>query len=81
MVEMCINPILPIIVFSITRTSYISFSLHTDGAAVFKSSIVSVWPLFLVINERPYKIRMKKENMLLASLWFGNKKPSMSTFL
>ena len=59
----------------------VSFSFNTDGASVFKSSNVSVWPLFLIINELPYKIRMKKENMLLASLWFGNKKPSMCTFL
>ena len=28
----------------------ISFTFNTDGAAVFKSSNVSVWPLFLVIN-------------------------------
>ena len=59
----------------------VSFSFNTDGASVFKSSNVSVWPLFLVINELPYKIRMKKENMFLASLWFGNKKPSMRMFL
>ena len=59
----------------------LSFTFNTDGAAVFKSSNVSVWPLFLVINKLPYKLRMKKENMILASLWFGTKKPSMSTFL
>ncbi|XP_053407190.1 uncharacterized protein LOC128559474 [Mercenaria mercenaria] len=59
----------------------ISFTFNTDGASVFKSSNVSVWPIFLVINELPYKLRMKKENMILAGLWFGNKKPFMGTFL
>ena len=59
----------------------ISFTFNTDGASVFKSSNVSVWPLFLVINELPYHLRMRKENMILAGLWFGNKKPVMSTYL
>ncbi|CAC5363251.1 unnamed protein product [Mytilus coruscus] len=59
----------------------ISFTFNTDGAAVFKSSKVLVWPIFLVINELPYKLRMKRENMILASLWFGSQKPAMGTFL
>ena len=59
----------------------ISFTFNTDGAPVFKSSNVSIWPIYLVVNELPYRLRMKKENMILASLWFGSKKPSMSTFL
>ena len=59
----------------------ISFTFNTDGAPVFKSSKVSVWPIFMVINELPYSMRMKKENMLLANLWFGSEKPSMGTFL
>lgn len=59
----------------------ISFTFNTDGAPVFKSSKTSIWPIYLVINELPYKQRMQKENMILASLWYGNKKPSMGTFL
>ena len=59
----------------------LSFVLNTDGAPVFKSSKVSIWPVFLVINELPFKIRMKKENAILAALWFGNEKPAMGTFL
>ena len=65
----------------LSKPTNLSFTFNTDGAAVFKSSKVSVWPLFLVINELPYKLRMKKENMILASLWFGTKKPTMSTFM
>lgn len=59
----------------------ISFTFNTDGASVFKSSNVSIWPIYLVINELPYTLRMMKENMILAALWFGNQKPSMATFL
>ena len=59
----------------------ISFTLNTDGAPVFKSSKTSIWPIYLIINELPYKQRMNKENMILASLWYGNKKPSMGTYL
>ena len=59
----------------------ISFILNTDGAPVFKSSKVSIWPLYLVINELPYNLRIRKENMLMAGLWFGTKKPAMNTFL
>ncbi|CAG2218049.1 unnamed protein product [Mytilus edulis] len=65
----------------LSQPENISFTFNTDGAPVFKSSKVSVWPLFMVINELPYKLRMMKENMILAGLWFGNQKPSMSTFL
>lgn len=59
----------------------ISFVFNTDGASVFKSNNTSIWPVFMVINELPYKIRMMRENMILAGLWFGRQKPSMSTFL
>lgn len=64
----------------LSKQENISFVGNTDGAAVFKSRNISVWPIFLVVNELPYKIRMKKENMILAALWFGSKKPVMSTF-
>lgn len=34
----------------------ISFTFNTDGAPVFKSSKVSIWPLFMVINKLRYKL-------------------------
>lgn len=39
----------------------------------------SIWPLLLQINELPQAERSKY--MLLARLWFGEKKPDMNTFL
>jgi len=59
----------------------ISFIFNTDGVPVFKSSKVSIWPLYLIINELPHNKRFAKENMLFAGMWFGEKKPAMWTFL
>lgn len=55
--------------------------MNTDGVPVFKSSKVSIWPLYLVINELNYRKRMAYENMIFVGLWFGEKKPAMWTFL
>ena len=33
----------------------ISFIMNTDGVPVFKSSKVSIWPVFMIINELPYR--------------------------
>ena len=35
----------------------ISLIFNTDGLPVFKSSKFSFWPLYLLINELPYKMR------------------------
>jgi len=58
-----------------------SFIFNTDGVPIFKSSQVSIWPIYLIINELPYKKRMATENMLFSGLWFGETKSSMWTFL
>lgn len=53
--------------------------LNVDGAQIFKSSKFSFMPCMGVINEAPYKVR--RSNILLLALWFGNKKPSPPHFL
>lgn len=65
----------------LSKPENISFLLNTDGAPVFKSSHVSIWPIFLTINELEINKRMMPENMLLAGLWFDTIKPSMELFL
>jgi hypothetical protein len=35
----------------------VSFIFNTDGIPIFKSSKFSFWPLYLLINELPYKMR------------------------
>lgn len=58
----------------------ISFMWYTDGCPLFKSSKVSLWPLYFAINELPYEKRLLKENLIYAGLWLGEK-PSMGSFL
>ena len=59
----------------------VSFLMNTDGVPVFKSCKVSIWPVYLIINELSYGKRMATENMIFVGLWFGEKKQAMWTFL
>ncbi|KAK3916587.1 hypothetical protein KUF71_025702 [Frankliniella fusca] len=66
----------------LSNPSNISFMWYTDGVSVFNfSNKFSIWPLYLVINELKYKQRVKKENIVLAGIWFGKRKPKANTFL
>ena len=58
----------------------VTFTLFTDGIPLFKSSNVSLWPVYLVINELPRKERYLKKNMILLVLWQGTSKPKMNTY-
>ena len=59
----------------------LSLTWNVDGVPLFKSSKYSLWPMYLLINELPYKQRVFKENSILAGLWFGEEKPNMSFYL
>lgn len=52
---------------------------NCDGLPIFKSSNYSIWPLQFTVNELTPKQR--KENVMIAALWFGLRKPRMDTFL
>ena len=65
----------------LSSPSNISLLWYTDGIPLFKSSSMSLWPLYFCINELAYKKRTMKENILIAGLWFGESKPCMGTFL
>ena len=41
----------------LSKPEHISLLLNTDGVCVFHSSTVSLWPLWLVINELPPSVR------------------------
>lgn len=58
----------------------ISFTWNTDWLPIFKSSKVSIWLLYLTVNELSVKQRMQTENMILYGLWFGESKPFMGGF-
>lgn len=57
----------------------ISIQWNTDGAQVFHSSKISMWPIQVGINEFPYSLR--KDNLILAGLWVGEGSPRMDIFL
>lgn len=40
-----------------TLRSFVTLTFNTDGIPVFKSSKYAFWPMFLVVNELPYKMR------------------------
>lgn len=56
-----------------------TLTLHSDEVAVGNSSNVSIFPIFLTINEMSKKFR--RENFFLVGLFVGRKKPSVNTFL
>jgi len=58
----------------------LSLTWNVDGFPLFKSSKFSIWPLYFVVNELPFKLRMVMENTILGGLWFGEAKLNMSTF-
>ncbi|XP_063970048.1 uncharacterized protein LOC135157631 [Lytechinus pictus] len=57
----------------------LSYIINSDGLPVFKSSKYSLWPIYLMINELPPKMRM--QNLILAGVWFGKTEPKMEMFL
>ncbi|XP_051168594.1 uncharacterized protein LOC127290000 [Leptopilina boulardi] len=65
----------------LSSVNNISLMWNTDGVPLFKSSKISIWPFYFTINELPFAERIKKENMILAGLWFGPSKPSPNLFL
>ncbi|KAK3922577.1 Protein KINKY POLLEN [Frankliniella fusca] len=58
----------------------ISLTWNSDGVPVFKSMKTSMWPIFFVINELPFKMRFKTSNVLLGGIWYGTK-PSANMML
>ena len=58
-----------------------SFSMNTDGASLTKSSKLSMWPVFLIINELPLHRRFAIDNVILAGLTVGEEKPNIDLFL
>ena len=45
----------------LTNKSNVTLSLFTDGIPLFQSSKVSLWPVYLVINELPPKQRCTRK--------------------
>ncbi len=61
--------------------NHLAFSLSTDGVPLFKSSKLTLWPVYLTILNLPANIRMNSENVILCGLWVGPTKPEMDLLL
>ena len=59
----------------------ISLLWNTDGIPVFKSSKSSLWPMLYTMNELPFHERIKRENILIGGLRYGDSHPYMLSFL
>lgn len=58
----------------------VTLSFNTDGAQLFSSSSIDVWPIFLVINELPPTLRFARSNMITWGLCQTKTKPNFSSF-
>lgn len=55
-------------------------AVNTDGAAIYNSRSVSIWPIQICQNYLPPEFRFKNENLLLVGLHVGKKAPNMNVF-
>ena len=64
---------------SLKNREAFTFLLNTDGASFCKKSKLTIWPVYLVINE--HQSRYSFENVILAGLSVGDCKPNFESFL
>ena len=58
----------------------VRFALNTDGVRVYKSNHYDIWPIYLAILELSEFERYQPQNLIMAALWHGPKKPSIIQF-
>lgn len=54
----------------------LTLTMNVDGIQPTKRAQSTIWPIILVVNEIPLKVRYELENIVLAGLWPGPTKPS-----
>ena len=52
------------------RNEAFSFSINTDGVSICDLSNITMWPIFLVINEIPLEKRFCLDNIIVAGFLF-----------
>ena len=58
-----------------------SFTLNTDGVSLCEKSKLSIWPVYLALNEIEIYKRFDYENILVVGLFCGHSKPDMKVFI
>ena len=61
--------------------SELQLVFNTDGAPIFKSSKLSVWPTWVQIFNLPPVLRSSYSNICLLALWYGESKPDFDDML
>ena len=56
-----------------------SYILNTDGYQASDCSKISIWPMYIMLNELPPNLR--RENMILDGLWVSKMKPDMNVYM
>lgn len=59
----------------------LSLTLNLDGANKFKSNVYSVWPLQLIQNYLPPRIRFLPDNIITCGLYYDMKKPNCLEYM
>lgn len=54
---------------------HIGAFFNTDGIQPFKSSRLTIWPIFIALASLPPSIRMNRDNLVTLALWVGSKPP------
>lgn len=47
---------------------FLSFTLNTDGISISEKSKLSLWPIYLIINEIPVETRFSFNNIIIAGI-------------
>jgi hypothetical protein len=58
----------------------ISLIMNSDGISSFKKSKLTIWPVWININELPLSKRFSIDNTILAGLSIGEEKPNTDHF-
>lgn len=56
-----------------------TLTMNSDGSPAFKSAKYSIWPVQLIVNELPP--RMRWTSVIVPLLWYGNTPPNMMLLL
>ena len=64
-----------------TAPEHVGVIMNIDGIKVFASSKFTLWPVLLSITSLPPHLRMNKDYILLAGVWFGPQKPPPAILL
>lgn len=59
----------------------ISLTMNVDGASISNSNAFQLWPVQMYVNCLPPAIRYLAQNIIVTTLFYGKKKPSMKDLL